>query len=151
VENARLTAANAGLDATQKMLLTMQTAWSTRNAELQKQLESSMSLDVFKVVQSSSSQPILSAIRAVQGHPEPQNSAQTPAGPPVSTEDVATFLEGLGWSFTEVSLLTDKNINGEILLQDLTPKMCTEYGIPNLRLGTLTRHLRRWAPEWGKE
>ena len=65
-ENARLTAANAGLDATQKLLLTMQTAWTTRNAELQKKLVSSVSIDVFKVVQSASSQPILNAIRAIR-------------------------------------------------------------------------------------
>ena len=150
VENARLTAANAGLDATQKLLLTMQTAMSTRNAELQKKLGSSVPLDVFKVVQSASSQPILNAIRAIQGHPEPDNSAHTPAGPPGSTEDVAMFLEGLGWSSTEVSLLTDQNVNGDVLLEDLTPEMCIGYGIPSLRLKTLTRHLRQWAPEWGK-
>jgi hypothetical protein len=151
VENARLTAANAGLDATQKLLLTMQTAWNTRNAELQQKLVSSVPLDVLKVVQSASSQPILNAIRAVQGRPEPENSAHTPAGPPVSTEDVAMFLEGLGWNSTEVSLLTDQNVNGDVLLQDLTPEMCVGYGIPPLRLKTLTRHLRtQWAPEWGK-
>jgi hypothetical protein len=150
VENARLTAANAGLDATQKLLLTMQTAWSTRNAELQKKLGSSVPLDVFKVVQSASSQPILNAIRAIQGHPEPENSAHTHAGPPVSTEDVATFLEGLGWRSKEVSLLTDQNVNGDVLLHDLTPEICSGYGIPSLRLKTLTRHLEQWAPEWGK-
>ena len=61
------------------------------------------------------------------------------------------FLEGLGWNSTEVSLLTDQNVNGDVLLQDLTPEMCVGYGIPPLRLKTLTRHLRtQWAPEWGK-
>jgi hypothetical protein len=129
----------------------MQTAWTTRNAELQKKLVSSVPLDVFKVAQSASSQPILNAIRAFQGRPEPENSANTPAGPPVSTEDVATFLKGLGWNSTGVSLLTDQNVKGDVLLRDLTPEMCTGYAIPTLRLKTLTRHLReKWAPEWGQ-
>jgi hypothetical protein len=80
------------------------------------------------------------------GPPEPETSARTPAGRPVSTEDVERFLEGLGWSFTEVSLLTDKNVNGEILLQDLTPKMCSGYGIPSLRLKILTTTSRSGHP-----
>jgi hypothetical protein len=62
-------------------------------------------------------------------------------------QDVAAFLGELGWKLPEVAIFTDLNITGDMLLHDLTPQMCRDYGVSHLRLKTLTRAITQWEPQ----
>lgn len=128
----------------------------SRNADLKKRVTTletastaSVNLDVYREITRNAEHafraaaPVSSAAQAI--------AVDTPRTDPLlwSEGAVLDWLRTLKWQETEISEFSNNGVTGDILLHDITPKMCKEWGVSSLHLATMKRLLSRWKPGWG--
>jgi hypothetical protein len=128
----------------------------SRNVDLEKRITTletasagSVNLDVYREITRNAEHafraaaPVNSAAQAI--------AVDTPRTDPLlwSKGAVLDWLRALNWQETEMSEFSNNGVTGDILLHDVTPEMCKEWGVSSLHLATMKRLLSRWKPGWG--
>jgi hypothetical protein len=141
---------NVAVAAAQNTHLTSRISYLVARVEtLETEARAAVPMDVYREITRNAEH----AFRAAA----PVNSAaaviavDTPQSNPVlwSKEAVLDWLRSLDWQSNEIEVFASNRVSGAMLMHDISSKMCTEWGVSELRLSTMTRLLSHWKPNWG--